>query len=95
MAGAGLMLFSGATGWPGSIAALRNTVAGYYFPDGYYIPGSFGTGAGIAKWIALGFGLFTGTLLVAVSFIPRKNPGPKDTSMQALLAAIRNRGKSD
>ncbi|HEV2693652.1 MAG TPA: hypothetical protein VG347_12235 [Verrucomicrobiae bacterium] len=75
--------------------SVSNTVAGYYFPDGYYIPGSLGNGAGIAKWIFLGFGLFTGTLLVAVAFIPRKNSTPAKASVQTLLTAIRNRGKSD
>jgi len=77
--------------------SLSNTVTGYYFPDGYYIYGSIGQGAGTAKWIFLGFGLMTGTGLLAVALTSRKSMMPNGMTgdMGSLLTAIRNRGKRE
>ena len=75
--------------------SLSNTVTGYYFPDGYYIPGSIGQDAGLAKWVFLGFGLTTGIGFLAVILTTMKRSPATGVDLQALLTAIRNRGKSD
>ena len=51
----------------------NSTVTGYYFPDGYFVPQSIGRDAGIAKWIFLGFGGFTGAGLLLVGFASGKD----------------------
>jgi len=53
----------------------NSTVTGYYFPDGYFVPGSIGGDAGIAKWLFLGFGAFTGASVLLVGFTSRKPSG--------------------
>jgi hypothetical protein len=48
-----------------------DTLTGYYFPDGYLVPGWRGDDAGLAKWIFLGFGIFSGGAILACAFVKK------------------------
>ena len=50
-----------------------DTLTAYYFPDGYLVPGWRGGDAALAKWIFLGFGIFSGGAILACAFM-KKNP---------------------
>ena len=75
--------------------SLSNTVTAYYFPDGYYVPGSVGQDAGVAKCVLLGAGLTTGAGLLAVALTARNRSSTPGVDLQGVLTAVRNRGKSE
>jgi hypothetical protein len=69
---------------------LGDTIPGYYFPDGYFIPQTHEGNAGAGKWFFLSLGVLLGTGALAVAFaMARAKPRPVD--MDALRTIIRNR----
>jgi hypothetical protein len=56
-----------------------DTLTGYYFPDGYLVPGWRGGDADLAKWGFLGFGILPGGAILAYAFarpMRRENSRP-------------------
>jgi hypothetical protein len=47
---------------------LGDTISGYYFPDGYFIPQNHGGDAGVGKWFFLSIGVLLGTGVLAFAF---------------------------
>jgi len=47
---------------------LGDTIPGYYFPDGYFIPQNHGGDPGVGKWVFLSFGVLLGTGVLAFAF---------------------------
>jgi hypothetical protein len=67
-----------------------DTILGYYFPDGYFIPQNYGGDAGVAKWVFLGSGVLLGAGILAYAFA-RGMTRPPDGDVQALRTSIRDR----
>jgi hypothetical protein len=53
---------------------LGDTISGYYFPDGYFVPQNHRQGAGGGKWFFLGIGVLIGggSLALAVASARKK-----------------------
>jgi hypothetical protein len=47
---------------------LGDTIDGYYFPDGYFIPQNQRRNAGTGKWFFLSLGVLVGTGVLALAF---------------------------
>jgi len=69
---------------------LGDTIDGYYFPDGYFIPQNHGGNAGVGKWFFLSLGVVLGTGVLAVGFA-RARTKPPSVDIDALRAIIRDR----
>jgi hypothetical protein len=69
---------------------LGDTIPGYYFPDGYFIPQNHEGNAGVGKWFFLSLGVLLGTGVLAVAFaMARAKPRPVD--MDTLRTIVRDR----
>ena len=66
---------------------LGDTITGYYFPDGYFIPQNHGGDAGGGKWFFLSFGVLVGTgvLAFAVAKAKSKASSPDMDELQRIL----------
>lgn len=69
---------------------LGDTILGYYFPDGYFIPQNHEGDAGVGKWFFLSLGVLVGTGVLAFA-IARARRKPPYLDMDALRANIRDR----
>ena len=69
---------------------LGDTIPGYYFPDGYFIPQNHGGNAGVGKWFFLSLGVLLGTGVLAFAFA-RARTKPPSVDMDALRTIIRDR----
>jgi len=67
-----------------------DTIDGYYFPDGYFIPQNHGRDAGVGKWFFLSFGVLLGTGVLALAFTTARRK-PPSVDMDALRTIIRDR----
>jgi hypothetical protein len=66
------------------------TISGYYFPDGYFIPRNRGGDAGAGRWFFLGLGVLLGTGALIVAFVTaRKRPPAFD--LEEVRRAMRDR----
>ena len=69
---------------------LGDTIDGYYFPDGYFIPQNQRGNAGTGKWFFLSFGFLMGTGLLAFAFVRARTKTP-DVDIDELRAIIREK----
>ena len=69
---------------------LGDTIDGYYFPDGYFIPQNHGRDAGAGKWFFLSLGVLLGAAVLALAFaMARRKPPAVD--IDALRTIFRDR----
>jgi hypothetical protein len=69
---------------------LGDTVPGYYFPDGYFIPENHEGDAGVGKWFFLSLGVLLGAGVLALAFASARRK-PPDVDIDALRTIIRDR----
>jgi hypothetical protein len=69
---------------------VGDTISGYYFPDGYFIPQNHRGDAGVGKWFFLSLGVLLGTA-VLVFAVARARKKPPDVDMDSLRAILRDR----
>lgn len=78
------IVFSSARQSKVDIAATRDffnsvsagqTIRGYYFPDGYFIPENHGGNTGAGKWFFLGLGVLGGGAALALARATARVPG--------------------
>ena len=69
---------------------LGDTVQGYYFPDGYFIPQNHGGDAGVGKWFFLSLGVLLGTGVLGFAFARARTKRPY-ADIEGLRTIIRNR----
>jgi hypothetical protein len=69
---------------------LGDTIPGYCFPDGYFIPQNHGGDAGAGKWFFLSFGVLAGAGVLAYAFA-RATTKPPYGDIDALRTIIRDR----
>ena len=69
---------------------LGDTIPGYYFPDGYFIPQNHGPGAGGGKWFFLCFGILVGTGMLAFAFA-RARSKKSNLDIDELRTILRDR----
>jgi hypothetical protein len=69
---------------------LGDTIPGYCFPDGYFIPQNHGGDAGVGKWFFLSLGVLLGTGVLAFAFARARTKSP-DVDIDELRAIIRDR----
>jgi hypothetical protein len=67
---------------------LGDTIPGYYFPDGYFIPQNHGGDAGVGKWFFLGIGVSLGAGVLAFA---RARRMPPHVDIDALRTILRDR----
>jgi len=67
-----------------------DTIPGYYFPDGYFIPQNHGGDAGVGKWFFLSFGVLLGAGVLVFAFARARTKAP-DVDIDALRTIIRDR----
>ena len=53
-----------------------DSVPGYYFPDGYFIPQNHGGAGGAGKWFLLSLGVLPGTGVLALAFAAARTKPP-------------------
>jgi len=69
---------------------VGDSIPGYYFPDGYFIPQNHGGDPGTGKWFFLSLGVLLGTGVLAFAFArTRTKPPPVDRD--SLRTIIRDR----
>jgi len=69
---------------------LGDTVPGYYFPDGYFIPQNRGGDAGAGKWFMLGLGVLMGGGVLALAFASARRK-PPNVDIDALRKIMRDK----
>jgi hypothetical protein len=75
---------------------LGNTVTGYYFPDGYFIPQNQWGDTGTGKWFFLGLGIVLGLAAFSLAFaVARAKAKPRYGDTEMLWQNIQARKKED
>ena len=69
---------------------LGDTISGYYFPDGYFIPQNHRGDAGVGKWFFLSLGILVGSGVLALAFARARSKTPR-VDIDALRTIIRDR----
>jgi len=69
---------------------LGDTIPGYYFPDGYFIPQNHGGDSRGGKWFFLSFGVLVGAGALAFA-VARARAKPPDVDLETLRKIIRDR----
>jgi hypothetical protein len=69
---------------------LGDTIPGYYFPDGYFVPQNHKGDAGSGKWFILGLGVFLGGGALALAFASARTKRP-NVDIDALRTMLRDK----